>query len=274
MHAPHPVHSPDKTSTHGSHTCCGGGHSATGSRGQVHGLVLSSWNQVLRLLGVLILNVGYGTVEYLGSHHTHSWALMSDAGHMLADASSVLLALLAALLSLWVQRVKAYQTAWWIERLVATLNACGLTLVAITLGITAIQRVMMPPEVQGDLLLWIAAGGLLVNGLAVWLFHGDHQHNLNIRGAYLHMLSDLMGSVAALLSAVFILVLHWHWMDAVMALAVSGLVCIAALQFWKSVRAQWTHPPTLEQFEHPLLAKSPPPALPLPETTTVPDPPT
>jgi cobalt-zinc-cadmium efflux system protein len=221
-------------------------------------MVLSSWKQIQRLSLVLILNLGYGWVEFVGSHRSHSWALMSDAAHMVADASGVLLALLAALLSLWVQKSNAFRKAWWIERLAATLNAVALSVMALALFYEGIQRLQHPPDIQGNLLLYIAIGGLMVNAFSVWLFHRDMKHSLNLRAAYLHMMGDMFGSVAAILSAITILTLGWNWMDAVASLVVALLVSLVAIEFWRSLMKEWSIPAVAEEFKHPLLASTPP----------------
>jgi len=223
----------------------------------VHGLVLSSWSQVWRLGFVFCLNIGYGIIEFFGAHHTQSWALMSDAAHMAADASSVLLALLAAVISISVQKSKAYKRAWWIERIAASLNALGLTAMSIFLWKEGLSRLQNPPDVLGEQMLWIAIGGLLVNGLAVVLFHQPstkgQAKNLNLRGAYLHVLSDLFGSVAAILSALFIISFGWSWMDPIMSLLVATLVSIAAFQFIRTLWTSWSDPATPDSFNHPLM---------------------
>jgi cobalt-zinc-cadmium efflux system protein len=237
--------------------CCSG-HSHSASRGHVHGMVLSSWKQVQRLGIVLALNLGYGWVEFVGSHRSHSWALMSDAAHMMADASGILLALLAALLSLWVQKSKAFHQAWWIERLAAAVNAVALSGMALMLFYEGGLRLQNPPDIQGSLLLYVAVGGLIVNAFSVWLFHRDMKHSLNLRAAYLHMVGDMLGSIAAILSAIAILTLGWNWMDVVASLVVAVLVSLVAVEFWRSLLREWNSPARPEDYKHPILASTTP----------------
>ena len=235
-----------------SHQACSHHHDVC-ERGQVHGFVLSSWSQI-RILGIVfVLNIAYAWVEAWGSDQTHSWALMSDAVHMAADASGLLLAFLGAMLSLYVQKNHDYQKAWWIERLAAGCNALALSGMSVFLWVEGVQRLSNPPHIAGESLLWIAIGGLLVNLLSVYLLHQDSHHHLNIRGAYLHVISDALGSVAAIVSAVGVLVFHLVWMDAVMSLVVAGLVTWVAIGFVKSLCLSFQEAPSEDAFEHPLL---------------------
>jgi cobalt-zinc-cadmium efflux system protein len=247
-----PLHVHDASRPHGEpHTCSH--HHAPCERGQVHGFVLSSWSQI-RILGIVFaLNVAYAWVEACGSQNTHSWALMSDAVHMAADASGLLLAFLGAMLSLYVQKNHDYLKAWWIERLAAGCNALALSGMSVFLWVEGGQRLSNPPQIVGESLLWIAIGGLLVNLLSVYLLHQDSHHHLNIRGAYLHVISDALGSVAAIISAVGVLVFHIVWMDAVMSLLVAGLVTWVAIGFVQSLWRSFQEAPSEDAFEHPLL---------------------
>ena len=175
--------------SHHTHQACSHHHDH-GTRGQVHGFVLSSWSQI-RLLGIVfLLNIGYGWVEAWGANKTHSWALMSDAVHMGADASGLLLAFLGAMLSLYVQKNHQYKKAWWIERLAAGCNALALTGMSLFLWVEGVQRLSHPPHIMGESLLWIATGGLVVNLVSIYLLHQDRHHHLNIQGAYVHVISD------------------------------------------------------------------------------------
>ncbi|XVJ51759.1 MAG: cation transporter [Vampirovibrio sp.] len=221
-------------------------------RGHVHGFVLSSWSHVGRLTVVFCLNLFYGGVEWWGAKTTHSWALMSDAAHMASDASGLLLALLAAVLSVYVQKSHHFQQAWWVERLASTVNAIGLWGMSAVLWQGGLWRLSRPVAILAEPFLWIAVGGLLINFVAMLFLHQAQSDNLNLRGAYLHLFSDLLGSVAAIVSALCILFFQWAWMDAVMSLLVAGLMTIAAFQFSKNVLKQWKHPASEHDFQHPL----------------------
>ncbi len=247
------VHLPASSSPSEAPQDCASHHHGPCERGQVHGFVLSSWSQI-RILGIVfVLNLGYAGVEFFGSQQTHSWALMSDAVHMLADASGLLLAFLAAMLSLYVQKNHDYRKAWWIERLAAGCNALVLAGMSIFLWQEGVHRLQHPPVIIGDFLLWIALGGFVVNALSVYLLHQDSHHHVNIRGAYVHVISDTMGSIAAIISALCVLFFHWLWMDALMSLLVAGLVTWVSIGFVKSLWQSLQEAPSEKAFEHPLL---------------------
>jgi cobalt-zinc-cadmium efflux system protein len=113
-------------------------------------------------------------------------------------------------------------------------------------------RLSRPVAILAEPFLWIAVGGLLINFVAMLFLHQAQSDNLNLRGAYLHLFSDLLGSVAAIVSALCILFFQWAWMDAVMSLLVAGLMTIAAFQFSKNVLKQWKHAASEQDFQHPL----------------------
>lgn len=232
-----------------SQSCC----SRPSQRGMIHGMLLSSKAQAWRLSLVFVLNLGYGLVEVWGSILSQSWALMSDAFHMFADASGLLLALLGVLLSLMVQKNQNYVLAFRMENSTSVMNAIGLWLMSYYLWAGGIVRLFHPVAVQAETLFWVAFGGLLVNGASMWLFHKDQKANLNMRGAYLHMLSDALGSVAAILSAGCLYYFKWQWIDASMSLLVALLVTLTAFQFSQGLWRAWKTPPTVEAFDHPIL---------------------
>jgi cobalt-zinc-cadmium efflux system protein len=235
--------------SHASTSCC----ASTPQRGVVHGMRLSSKAHAWRLTAVFALNLGYGFVEVWGSISSNSWALMSDAFHMFADASGLLLALLGAVLSLMVQKNKDYLLAFRMENVSSTLNALGLWMMSFYLWTGGVNRLFHPVSVQVETLFWVAFGGLLINGASMWLFHRDQKANLNMRGAYLHMLSDALGSVAAILSAGCLYYFEWQWIDPSMSLLVALLVTVTAFHFSKGLWRQWQTTPNAEAFDHPIL---------------------
>src|SRR4051812_5717240 len=147
--------------------------------------------------------------EVIGGLLTNSLALLADAGHMLSDVAALGLSLFAV----WVaerpptpKRTYGYYRA---EILAALAN--GATLIAISLFIVveAYRRVWQPPEVQGAAMLGVAAGGLAVNLIGLWLLHGGRGESLNVRGAWLHVLTDALGSVGAMAAAGLIWAFGW-----------------------------------------------------------------
>jgi cobalt-zinc-cadmium efflux system protein len=204
----------------------------------LHPVQLVSRAHLWQLFGVLVLTLGYAGVEWWGSGKTHSVALLADAGHMVVDASGLLLALAGGVISLWAQTLQANEKAMNIERIAAILNGLGLIGLSIYLWWSGLEQVALPKVIEAMPLLQIATGGFVVNLIAVMILHGGQQDNINVKGAYLHVLFDLLGSVTAIASAVAVMVWHVYWLDPILSLGVAGLVTYSTWQFLKVVFSQ------------------------------------
>ena len=155
---------------------------------------------------------GFMIVEFIGGYWFNSLALMADAGHMANDSLSLFLALLALFLSAQKQRY------------IALLNSGSLIVVALMILVEAIQRWQNPIEMMALPMLGVASLGLLVNlFVAKMMLSSDHD-NLNIKAAYLHVLTDLFGSIIAILSGISAYFLGWLWVDPLASMILSVLV--------------------------------------------------
>ena len=155
---------------------------------------------------------GFMVVEFVGGYWFNSLALMADAGHMANDSLSLFLALLALFLSAQKQRY------------IALLNSGSLIVVALMILVEAIQRWQNPIEMMALPMLGVASLGLLVNlFVAKIMLNSDHD-NLNIKAAYLHVLTDLFGSIIAILSGLSAYFLGWLWVDPLASMILSVLV--------------------------------------------------
>ena len=155
---------------------------------------------------------GFMIVEFVGGYWFNSLALMADAGHMANDSLSLFLALLALFLSAQKQRY------------IALLNSGSLIVVALMILVEAIQRWQNPIEMMALPMLGVASLGLLVNlFVAKMMLNSDHD-NLNIKAAYLHVLTDLFGSIIAILSGLSAYFLGWLWVDPLASMILSMLV--------------------------------------------------
>ena len=155
---------------------------------------------------------GFMVVEFVGGYWFNSLALMADAGHMANDGLSLFLALLALFLSAQKQRY------------IALLNSGSLIVVALMILVEAIQRWQNPIEMMALPMLGVASLGLLVNlFVAKIMLNSDHD-NLNIKAAYLHVLTDLFGSIIAILSGISAYFLGWLWVDPLASMILSVLV--------------------------------------------------
>lgn len=186
-----------------------------------------------RLLFVLVLTAAFTLVEFVGGWLSNSLALLADAGHMLSDVASIALSVFA----LWFARRPATAAKSYgylrTEILAALANGVTLVVIAILILMHAVERLRTPEAVEGGLMLWVATGGLLVNIVAAALLHGSSGHSLNIRGAYLHVLGDMLGSVGAIAAALVILFTGWLPADPLISMAVAVLILAGS---WRLVR--------------------------------------
>ena len=155
---------------------------------------------------------GFMVVEFVGGYWFNSLALMADAGHMANDSLSLFLALLALFLSAQKQRY------------IALLNSGSLIVVALMILVEAIQRWQNPIEMMALPMLGVASLGLLVNLLVAKIMLNSDHDNLNIKAAYLHVLTDLFGSIIAILSGLSAYLLGWLWVDPLASMILSVLV--------------------------------------------------
>ena len=155
---------------------------------------------------------GFMIVEFVGGYWFNSLALMADAGHMANDSLSLFLALLALFLSAQKQRY------------IALLNSGSLIVVALMILFEAIQRWQNPIEMMALPMLGVASLGLLVNLLVAKIMLNSDHDNLNIKAAYLHVLTDLFGSIIAILSGLSAYLLGWLWIDPLASMILSVLV--------------------------------------------------
>ena len=211
---------------HGQHGP--GDHSHDGrDHSHAHGAGSRGLKGALALISVFLI------AEVVGGIVSNSLTLFADAGHMLTDVG----ALGFSLFVVWLSKQpatsqKTYGYLRW-EILAALLN--GAVLLAVSAGIVweAIQRLRTPEPVQTGVMLVIGAAGIVVNALAAQMLHGDSGHSLNVRGAYLHVLSDLLGSAAAVVAALFIRYKGWTLADPIASIVMTGLIVRSS---WALVR--------------------------------------
>ncbi len=175
------------------------------------------------LIWALALTGGFGVIEAVGGWIAGSLALLSDAGHMFTDTASLGLALLAY----WVSRRPPSSRATYgyarAEVLAAFVNALALLALVVFIVIEAVRRLLLPQPVAGGMVLGIASVGLLVNLLSAWML-SRAGNSLNTRSALLHVLSDMLGSVAAIAAGAVIVFTGWTPIDPILSLAVSLLI--------------------------------------------------
>lgn len=203
------------------------GHGHAHGHGHLHGHAHGSKNG-RRLLLALALAAVYLVAEVVGGLYTGSLALLADAGHMASDVGALALALGA----LWLaQRPPTPEKSFGYQRaeiLAALANATALCVVIVLVFIEAWERLTTPHEVLAGPMLIIAIGGLVVNLAAAVILHSGKDESLNVRGAFLHVVADALGSVGAIVSGVLILTFGWTWADSVASFLIGILVLFSA----------------------------------------------
>ncbi len=187
-----------------------------------------SQGSLTRLKLALGLTFVYMLAEAIGGWLINSLALIADAGHMLTDVCALTLTLGAIWFASRPATSKKTYGYYRLEILAAFVNGVALVLLSIWVIYEAVQRWQAPPEIAGFELTLIAAGGLAVNLVAAYLLHSDHKHDLNMRGAWLHVMGDLLGSVTAIAAGLLILALGWFWADAVCSVLISLIIIYGA----------------------------------------------
>lgn len=186
-----------------------------------------------RLTLALTITAVVMLVELIGGWLSGSLALLADAAHMLADVAALGLALVAA----WIaQRPATPERSFGfmrLEILAAFINGAVLFAIAIGIGVEAWHRLRVPQIVNGPLLLAVAAVGFLANLAAVIVLHRGHEHSLNQRGAYLHVLGDLLGSVGALIAGLIVITSGRVLVDPLISVLIGALVLVSA---WRLVK--------------------------------------
>jgi cobalt-zinc-cadmium efflux system protein len=209
------------------------GHSHAHGHDHSHGHGANRAKNRKRLAWTLGLVVLYMVAEVIGGILTNSLALLADAGHMLSDAASLALALFA----MWIaqrpptsERTYGYYRA---EILAALFNGATLVAISVYIFYEAYQRFAEPPEVMGPWMMGVAVGGLVINLIGLWLLHGGRADNLNVRGAWLHVLGDTLGSVGAIGAGAFIWGFGWNLADPIASVIIGVLILFSA---WNLLR--------------------------------------
>jgi cobalt-zinc-cadmium efflux system protein len=207
------------------------GHGHGHTHGPVYGAGTAASTRALKWS--LVLTVVILIAEGLGGWVSNSLALLADAGHVLTDAGALGLSLFVA----WLARqpgsgAKTFGYLRW-EILAALINGATLLLISVWIVIEAISRFKAPEPVSGGLMMSVAILGFVVNGVAVWLLHGVREGSLNVRGAYLHVLGDMLASGGTVVAAVIIRFSGWYSADPIASLLTTLLIVAGS---WRLVR--------------------------------------
>lgn len=175
-----------------------------------------------RLLFSIILNIIITASQVIGGIISGSLALISDAVHNLSDVISLIISYSANLLSNK-KRQTLHQTFGFkrAEIIAAFINSSTLIIIAVFLGIEAVKRLNNPTEISSDVVIWLAFIAILANGLSVILLKKDATYNLNMKSAYLHLISDMLTSVAVMIGGILMKYYQIYWLDAILTIIIS-----------------------------------------------------
>lgn len=180
-------------------------------------------------LGIVVLQAVYGLIA-------HSTALLADAGHNLSDVLSLVVAWGAAGLAKRPATARYTYGLRGSSIVAALFNAVFLLVVLGGIAWEAIQRFSEPVEVQGKIVMAVAAVGIVINGISAWLFASGRKGDINVRGAFLHMLSDAFVSFGVVCAGGLILFTGWVWLDPAVTLVIVGIIVYGT---WGLLRDSW-----------------------------------
>ena len=174
----------------------------------------------------IVLNSAYVIVQAVAGFMTHSMALLSDAGHNLSDVASLALSLMAFRLAK-VKPTNSFTYGYKKTTILAALtNAVVLFITIGMLGYESINRLFHPQPVQGGIVAIVAGIGIIINLGSAFLFFRNKDHDLNTRGAYLHLLTDAMVSLGVVVAGVVMRFTNWYWLDGAVSIGVLIVILI------------------------------------------------
>lgn len=186
------------------------------------------------LLVVLILTTLYMVAEFLGGYFTNSLALTADAGHMLGDVGALALSFFA----IWLSGRKAPTEKTYgyfrAEIFAAFINGVALVIIALTIIYEAYFRIIHPQKINSLIMMFIALGGLIVNIIGAYILHSQSKENLNIKGAFLHIIGDLLGSIGAIIAGILIYFGHFYIADPIISIIIAAFILYSSMNLINS----------------------------------------
>ena len=189
-------------------------------------------NKNVFIIGI-VLNLAFVLVEVIAGLIYNSMALLTDAGHNASDVASLFLSLVA----FWMAKRKSsakYTYGFKKTTVLAALTNAIILLIAIgILGYESVSRIFKPIAVQGQVIAWIAAMGIVINSISAFLFHRHKEKDLNVKGAYLHLLADALVSLGVVVAGIVMNQTGWYWLDPVIGLIIMFVILIST---WNLLR--------------------------------------
>ena len=204
---------------HETHSC---EHAHHAHHGHAHNISTDGDGRLKRAFKIGIwLNAGYVVLEALLGFMSDSMGLLSDAGHNLSDIFSLLVALVAFRVS---KNKPTERFTYGFRRATvnaSVVNAIILYVAVIFILVESVRKLFHPSDVEGNLVAWVAAAGVLINGITAWLFMKDSHGDLNVRGAFLHMAADALVSVGVVISGIVIMCTGWTLIDPIVGIVIA-----------------------------------------------------
>ena len=211
-----------------------GGHGHDHSHG-LDGHATATGKHRKKLITVLAITAGIFVIQVVGAIISSSLALLADAGHMLTDATGVAIALIASIIATLQPSSKRTFGYLRIEVLAALVNGVVLGVIAVVIFVEAIRRFGSEVEIESGPMLIAAIIGAVANLVSLLILQSGQKESLNVRGAYLEVLGDLIGSVAVIIAGIIILFTGWNVVDQIASIAIAILIFPRAVSLLKDV---------------------------------------
>ncbi len=197
-----------------------------------HDLDFKQGNNRAFIIGIC-LNMAFVLAEIIGGLIYNSMALLTDAGHNASDVASLVLSLVAFKMAKK-KSSSIYTYGYKKTTVLAALTNSVILFIAIgILGFESVTRLLKPEKVEGGIIAWIAAIGIIINSISAFLFYRNRKKELNAKSAYLHLLADALVSIGVVITGIIIIYTGWYWLDPAIGLAIMIVILIGA---WKLLR--------------------------------------
>ncbi|MBL5972308.1 MAG: cation transporter [Candidatus Leucobacter sulfamidivorax] len=222
------------------HPAAGAGAGSAGAHGHSHdhglsGHATATAKHRKRLALVLVITLSVVAIQFVGALISRSLSLLADTGHMLTDATGVAIALIASLVATLPASSKRTYGFLRVEVLAALINGVVLGVIAVFIFVEAIRRFGAEVEVASTPMLIAAAIGGAANLASLLILRSGRKESLNVRGAYLEVLGDLLGSAAVIVAAVVIMLTDWFWVDQIASILIALLIIPRAYSLLRDV---------------------------------------
>ena len=211
-----------------------GGHGHSHDHG-LEGHATSGGKHRKKLILVLSITALIFLVQVVGALISGSLALLADAGHMLTDATGVLIALIATFIAALPATSKRTYGLMRVEVLAAMLNGIILSVICVVIVVNAIRRIGTEVEIETGPMLIAAIIGAVANLVSLLILQSGQKESINVRGAYLEVLGDLLGSVAVIIAGFIIMFTGWDWVDQIAAFFIAALIAPRAISLLRDV---------------------------------------